>query len=67
MRGRVKADPGSRNLRSGMQTQYLPTEPGGVLQVLPVVRSEEEKRNFLLPLTAVKGKKNEVCRRLSSI
>ncbi len=32
----------------------------GVLQGLPAVRSQEEKRDFLLPLTAVKGKKNEV-------
>jgi hypothetical protein len=35
----------------------------GVLQALPAVRNEEEMRDFLLPLTGVKGKKNEVRRR----
>ncbi len=43
------------------------TKSRGVLQALPAVRSKEEKRDFLLPLTAVKGKKGEVRRRWSSI
>jgi hypothetical protein len=30
------------------------------LPLLPAVRSEEEMRDFLLPLTGVKGKKIEV-------
>ena len=58
MRGRVAAPIGSCNLRPGMQRRIGDTtESLGITQGLPAVRSEEEMRNFRLPLTGVKGKK----------